>query len=44
MIDKSENPSKDLVFSKELKLIQSQADIQNPEVIQFGTSCVLNNS
>lgn len=32
-----ENSSKDPVNRKELKLIQSLYDIQNPEVIIFGT-------
>lgn len=37
MLDKSKNNSKDSMSSKELKLIQSLVDIQNPEVKIFGT-------
>lgn len=33
MLDTNENGSKDPIRSKELKLIQSLSDIQNPEVI-----------
>jgi len=36
-IDTNENGSKDPISNKELKLIQSLSDIQNPEVTIFGT-------
>lgn len=36
-IDTNENSLKNPVSSKELKLIQSLSDIQNPEVTIFGT-------
>jgi len=37
MIDTNENGSKDSISSKELQLIQSLGDIQNPKVTIFGT-------
>jgi len=37
MTDSNENGLKNPINSKELKIIQSLSDIQNPEVTIFGT-------
>lgn len=40
-IDKNDHSSIDPISRKELKLIQSASDIQNPEVIIFGVTHII---